>query len=291
MNELDINRIAVVGAGTIGLTVAQDLAQHQCEVVLVDVSAEALNRAAREIARNVRFFRLYSQSHGDHDVQRVLARIEFTSDLDRLADVPFVIENVTEDFEVKKPLYGRLHAVCPGDAVFAANTSCISITQLGSISDRPSQVVGLHFMNPSPLKPSVELIRGTHTSDQTVAAAQAVVARLGKRAVLVRDAPGFVCNRVMTVAINEAIELVRQGVASAQDIDYLFKTSYGHKMGPLETADFIGLDTILNSIEVLHRDLGEAKFRSSELLREMVAAGLLGRKSGRGFYDYARSDV
>jgi 3-hydroxybutyryl-CoA dehydrogenase len=282
--------IGVVGAGNIGTTVAQDLAQHGFKVVLLDRSEESLNRSSKEIVRNVRLYRLYSlpNSNADHDAESVLSRIEFTSDFTRLSAVAFVIENVTEIFEEKLPVYMQLNEICQIGTILAANTSCISIDRIAAASGRPSKVVGLHFMNPSPLKPSVELIAGAETSSETLAIARNLAARLGKRAVPVRDAPGFVCNRVMSLAINEAIELVRDGVAEAHDIDYLFKSAYGHKMGPLETADFIGLDTILYSIEVLHRDTGASKFCASPLLRDMVAKGQLGRKSGRGFYDYSR---
>jgi 3-hydroxybutyryl-CoA dehydrogenase len=187
---------------------------------------------------------------------------------------------------VKAEIYPRLHAICPADCVFAANTSCISITKLGGFTKRPDRVCGMHFMNPVPMKPMVELIRAFHTSPETLAAGQRFLAEMGKEAVVVNDWPGFVSNRVLMLTINEAVFLLQDQVASAVDVDRIFKGCFGHKMGPLETADLIGLDTILYSIEVLHESYNDSKYRPCPLLKKMVDAGLHGRKSGRGFYDY-----
>lgn len=278
--------IGVVGAGVIGSGVAQDLAQHGYRVILVDVSGEALARARAGIEQNVRLYRFY-QKEAPVSSGTVLDRITFSTEPGPLAETPFVVENVTENWEIKRGVYARLDTLCPAGTILAANTSCIPITRLASATTRPDRVVGLHFMNPVPLKPVVEVIRGHHTSATTIAAALDLLRSLGKEGIVVEDAPGFVSNRVMTLAINEAAFLVQEQVASPADIDRLLKVSYGHKMGPLETADLIGLDTILLSMEALYESFCDAKFRPCPLLRRMVDAGLLGRKSGQGFYHYS----
>jgi len=175
---------------------------------------------------------------------------------------------------------------CPPRTIFSSNTSAIPITRLAQVTKRPSQVIGTHFMNPVPLKPVVEVIRGFHTSNETIQATLDLLASMGKEGVLVNDSPGFVSNRVLMLTVNEAIFLLQDQVATAEDIDHIFRSCFGHKMGPLETADLIGLDTILYSLEVLYENFNDPKFRPSPLLRKLVAAGLHGRKSGRGFYSY-----
>jgi 3-hydroxybutyryl-CoA dehydrogenase len=209
-----------------------------------------------------------------------------TTSYEALAEVDFVVENVVEKWAVKREVYPRLDRLCRPQVIFAANTSCLSITRLAAQTARPERVIGMHFMNPVPLKPTVELIRGHHTSRETVEAAQEFLAGMGKDAIVVEDLPGFVTNRVLMLTINEAVFVVQDRVAPAEDVDRLFRSCFGHKMGPLETGDLIGLDTILDSLEVLHESYGDDKFRPAPLLRKMVDAGLLGRKSGRGFYDY-----
>jgi 3-hydroxybutyryl-CoA dehydrogenase len=216
----------------------------------------------------------------------VLGRIRFTTDLEELHGVDFVVENVPEKWEIKSKIYPRIDAICPERAVFAVNTSCFSITRVGALTKRPDRVIGMHFMNPVPMKPMVEAIRGYHTSEETIATARQFLAQLGKDCILVNDMPGFVSNRVLMLTINEAVFVVHDGVASPEQVDQLFKTCFGHKMGPLETADLIGLDTILYSIEVLHESYNDSKYRPCPLLKKMVDAGLHGRKNGKGFYDY-----
>ncbi len=191
-----------------------------------------------------------------------------------------------EKWEIKRDLYPRLDAVCPERAVFAVNTSCISITRVAGLTGRPDRVLGMHFMNPVPLKPMVEAIRAFHTSDETLETARQLLRQMGKDCIVVGDLPGFVSNRILMLTVNEAVFVLQDGVATAEQVDQLFKTCFGHKMGPLETADLIGLDTILYSIEVLYDSYNDSKFRPSPLLKKMVDAGLLGRKSGKGFYDY-----
>jgi 3-hydroxybutyryl-CoA dehydrogenase len=281
--------VGVVGAGVMGTGVAQSLAQARFDVVLVDVSEAVLTRAKAEIRNNLRFHALLNKSAAQEGASDALGRIRFTSACEDLSGADFVVENVVEKWEVKQPLYVQLDKICPAHCVFAANTSAIPITRIASATRRAPQVIGMHFMNPVPLKKTVEVIRGFHTSARTIEIADELLARMGKDSVLVNDAPGFVSNRVLMLTINEAICLVQEQVASAEDVDRIFKSCFEHKMGPLETADLIGLDTILYSIEVLHDRFADSKYRPSPLLRKMVDAGLHGRKSGRGFYEYPDS--
>ncbi|HEX4966006.1 MAG TPA: 3-hydroxyacyl-CoA dehydrogenase NAD-binding domain-containing protein [Thermoanaerobaculia bacterium] len=283
---MEIKKVGVVGAGVMGVGLGQSLAQTGHEACLVDVSAAVLERARGEIRQGVRFQGMFQKGARREDPDAVLARIAFTTDLAALADVDFVIENVPEKWELKREVYPRLDEICPPRAVFAVNTSCISITRVASLTQRPDRIIGMHFMNPVPLKPMVEVIRAHHTSDETLEIARQLLRQMGKECIVVGDLPGFVTNRVLMLTINEAVFVLQDGVATAEQVDQLFKTCFGHKMGPLETADLIGLDTILYSIEVLHESYGDSKYRPSPLLRKMVDAGLLGRKSGKGFYDY-----
>jgi 3-hydroxybutyryl-CoA dehydrogenase len=278
-----IRHVGVVGAGVIGAGVAQCLAQTGHRVTLVDVWGEALERAHGEIRQGLRLQRLLTGVAAPADAAE---RIRFATDPADLAAVDFVIENITEDWEAKRALYARLDSICPQGVVFAANTSTVPITRIAAATGRPAGVVGLHFMNPVPLIKTVELIRGRDTSDQTVARTHALLQQIGKEAIEVKDSPGFASNRVLMLAINEAVFLVHEGVATAADVDRLFKECFGHKMGPLETADLIGLDTVLLSIDALEEAFGDAKYRACPLLRSMVDAGLRGRKSGRGFHVY-----
>ncbi|HYL04840.1 MAG TPA: 3-hydroxyacyl-CoA dehydrogenase NAD-binding domain-containing protein [Thermoanaerobaculia bacterium] len=276
----------MIGAGVMGVGVAQDLAQHGLQVILVDLDDATLAKARQEIRANLRLQGLFRQPGPAAPSSSVLARITCTTDYASLGAVDFVIENVVEKWPVKERVYKLLDSICPPACVFAANTSALSITRIGGATRRPDRVIGMHFMNPVPLKPTVEVIPGFHTSQETVATALALLASLGKEGIVVRDMPGFVTNRVLMLTINEAIFLVQDQVATHEDVDRIFKTCFGHKMGPLETGDLIGLDTILFSLEVLYESYQDPKFRACPLLRKMVDAGLHGRKSGRGFYDY-----
>jgi 3-hydroxybutyryl-CoA dehydrogenase len=283
---MDIRTVGVIGAGVMGCGVAQDLAQTGHRVVLLDLSRAILERAQNEIRRNVRLHSLFAQSEATSDPDEVLERITFATDYEMVSNVDFVIENVTEKWAVKKAVYARLDAVCPERCCFATNTSAISVTRIASVTRRSTQVLGMHFMNPVPLKPMVEVIRGFHTTEETIRTARDLLTQMGKDCIIVNDSPGFVSNRVLMLAINEAICLIQEGVAQVEDVDAIFKKCFGHKMGPLETADLIGLDTVLYSLEVLCESLSEAKYKPCSLLRRMVDAGLLGRKSGRGFYTH-----
>ncbi len=296
--------IGVIGAGVMGAGVAQDIAEHGRQVILIDVDDARLERARREIRAGLRmqgFFRQSPAGQGGAPVAapsggvaggsaQALARITFTTEYERLAAADFVVENVVEKWPVKERVYRLLDASCRPECVFAANTSAISITRIGAATRRPERVLGMHFMNPVPQKPMVEVIRGFHTSAATVERAFELLALLGKEGIVVNDMPGFVTNRVLMLTINEAIFVVQDQVAPAEDVDRIFKTCFGHKMGPLETGDLIGLDTILFSLEVLYESYNDDKYRPSPLLRKMVDAGLHGRKSGRGFYNYETAD-
>ncbi len=277
-----MQHVGVVGAGVMGVGVAQNLAQYGHEVILVDVSDAILERADEQIRRSARMGRLLGSSAPQLETRH----LHPTTSYEDLAAADFVIENITEKRELKQEVYAQLDALCRPEVVFAANTSAISVTLLGSLTTRPERVVGMHFMNPVPLKRTVEVIRGWHTSTDTVNQALGLLSSMDKEGVVVEDAPGFVSNRVLMLTINEAVYLVQDGVAQAEDIDRIFTSCFEHKMGPLATADLIGLDTILYSIEVLYESFNDSKYRPCPLLKRMVDAGLHGRKSGEGFYSY-----
>ena len=283
---MTIKVVGVVGAGVMGVGVAQNLAQTAHRVILLDVTSERLERARKEMSLNIRMQGLFTKGAAKESAADVLERIVFSTDYGLLSEADYVIENVPEKWELKRGVYEQLDALCPPHCVFAANTSAISITRIAAATGRAPQVVGIHFMNPVPLKPVVEVIRGFHTSAATLETTSALLAQMGKSAIVVNDSPGFVTNRVLMLTINEAIFVLQDQVATVEEIDRIFKSCFGHKMGPLETADLIGLDTILLSIEVLQESFGDSKYRPCPLLKKMVAAGLLGRKSGQGFYTY-----
>lgn len=283
---MDQKTVGVIGAGVMGRGVAQNLAQTNHQVILVDISEDALARAKQEITQNIRFQGFFKKEVKPDKPEEVLERITFTTDYQLLQPASFVIENVVEKWEIKKEVYTQLDTICSAHCVFAADTSAISITRIGSWTKRPAKVIGIHFMNPVPMKKTVEVIRGYHTSEETLETTQNLLGQMGKDYVIVNDSPGFVSNRVLMLTINEAIFLLQDQVASATDVDKVFKSCFGHAMGPLETADLIGLDTILYSIEVLYESFNDSKYRPCPLLKKMVDAGLYGRKSGQGFYSY-----
>jgi 3-hydroxybutyryl-CoA dehydrogenase len=281
-----VERVGVVGAGVMGIGLAHALARTGHRVLLIDITVEKLDHARREIRQNLRTEKLLNPSARQHSPAEVLDRIAASTDYALLRDADFVIENVPEKPALKEEVWRRIDAEAPERAVLAANTSAISITRIAAFTRRPDKVVGIHFMNPVPLKDTVEVIRGFHTSGETLATVRALLAAMEKAGIVVRDMPGFVSNRVLMLMINEAIWLVQDGVASAQDVDRLFQSCFGHKMGPLATADLIGLDTILYSIDVLYESYADPKFRACPLLKQLVDAGLHGRKTGRGFFSY-----
>jgi 3-hydroxybutyryl-CoA dehydrogenase len=286
---MEIKKVGVIGAGVMGIGVGQSLAQGGMEAVLVDVSDAVLEHARGEIKKNLRFQGMFQKDAKKESSDAVLGRIRYTTLLEELNDVDFVVENVPEKWEIKREIYPRIDAICPERAVFAVNTSCYSITRVGALTKRPERVIGMHFMNPVPLKPMVEVIRGHHTSEATIETSRGFLRQMGKDCIVVNDMPGFVSNRVLMLTINEAVYVLQDGVATAEQVDQLFKTCFGHKMGPLETADLIGLDTILYSIEALYESYSDSKYRPCPLLKKMVDAGFHGRKNGKGFYDYGVS--
>jgi len=283
---VSIRTVGVVGAGVMGIGVAHNLTQAGYHVVLLDVSEDILKQAREQITNNIRLQRMFQKGPQQESIGTLLERIQFTTTYAPFSEADFVIENVTENWEIKQKVHAQLEQVCPAHCIFAANTSAISITRIASASQRQDKVIGMHFMNPVPMKTMVEVIRGFHTSEETIATAKELLATMGKECIVVNDMPGFVSNRVLMLTVNEAIFLVQDQVASAEDVDKIFKSCFGHKMGPLETADLIGLDTILYSIEVLYESYNDSKYRPCPLLKKMVAAGLHGRKSGQGFYSY-----
>ena len=281
-----IRSIGVIGAGVMGRGVAQNLAQSGFDVVLIDSVETQLLGAKEAISQQIRFQKMFNKGAVAGD-PNALDRIQFTTELAQLSDVGFVIENVVEKWDAKQPIYEEIDTICPDSCVFAANTSAIPITRIASATNRADRVLGIHFMNPVPMKNTVEMIRGFHTSESTLEIAGEVLKRMGKNFVLVKDSPGFVSNRVLMLTVNEAMFLVYEQVADAKSVDEIFTSCFGHKMGPLETADLIGLDTILYSLDALYDSFQDPKFRPCPLLKQLVDAGLHGRKTGRGFFEYA----
>jgi len=283
---MEFGKIGVLGAGNIGIGVVTDLVLHGISAVVVDISEEILKRAQTEILNNVRVAPMLSKTLPRVTKDQALHRMALTTDLKDVASCDFIIENVTEDWDVKKPVYEELDRVVPPEVCFGANTSCISITQIGSATRRPANVVGIHLMNPVHLKPTVEVIRGFHTSERTVDTLLQLFSVLNKEAIIVQDLPGFVSNRISHLFMNEAAFVLQDNVATADKIDMIFKKCFGHKMGPLETADLIGLDTVVRSLDVLYESFQDPKYRCCPLLRKLVHAGHLGRKTGKGFHAY-----
>lgn len=278
--------IGVIGAGVMGADIALTCAAFGHRVVLKDVDAAPLRRVEQALGQSLRGYRMLGAGFPTWNAAEIVANITFTLDAASLAEVDWVIENVPEDIDVKSAVYRELREVCRPDTFYAVNTSCIPISKLAALMPQPDRVVGAHFMNPVPLKKLVEVVQGYHTSEQTLRQAELLLASVGKKAVVVKDFPGFVANRLSHLFMNEAAFLVQDGVAKPAQVDAIFRDGYGHKMGPLETADLIGLDTVVRSLEVLYVHYQDPKFRCCPLLRQMVDAGVLGKKSGKGFYEY-----
>jgi len=282
---MDIKIVGVIGGGTMGSGIAQVFAQSGFTVRLVDIAQPMLDRARASIEKSLaRFVDKGKLTPADRDA--ALTRLTTTSSLDQLSDADYVVEAIVENAEAKAALFASLDAIVRPEAILASNTSSISITRLGAATKRADRVVGMHFMNPVPLMALVELVRGQATSDESMHSAHSLCAALGKTPIEAADYPGFIANRILMPMINEAIFAVMEGVGTADAIDTVMKLGMNHPMGPLALADFIGLDVCLAILGVLHDGLGDPKYRPCPLLRRMVAAGYLGRKSGKGFYTY-----
>lgn len=296
--------VGVVGAGTMGAGVAQCFAQAGHPVVVVDPGAEARRDGAARLRAGLRLKSLLRgrQPDGGADGQGngtarpaspadPFALVEFSADLSDLAAAAFVVECAREQVPVKEKILRGLDETCGQETVFASCTSAIPIERLGSFTERPDRVVGTHFMNPAPLKDAVEVVRSPHTSEDTLAMTLGFLERIGKKPIVVRDGPGFVTNRVLMLTVNEAAAVLQQGTADAETVDRVFQECFGHPMGPLRTGDLIGLDTIVDTLDVLREHTGDERFRPCPLLAGLVAEGSVGRKAGRGFHHYPKSPL
>jgi len=281
-----IRTVGVIGAGTMGNGIAQVAATTGYNVLLSDVEERFLEKALARIEKSVA--KLKEKGKIEEEPATIMGRIKTTTDLGEFKSCDLVVEAVLENFDVKAQIFHSLDEICTDAKVLATNTSSISITSIAATTTKPERVIGMHFMNPVPLMKLVEVIRGYHTSDETYAITGQISQEMGKTPVEVNDAPGFVANRVLIPMINEAIFAVHEGIATAEAVDTVMKLGMNHPMGPLSLADFIGLDIVLNILDVMYEGFKDPKYRPCPMLVKMVEAGMLGRKTGRGFYDYSK---
>jgi 3-hydroxybutyryl-CoA dehydrogenase len=282
--EMKVENIAIIGAGTMGNGIAQTAAIYGYKVAMTDVIPEAIEKGKSTIRKSVD--KLAEKGMITEDQKDSALKISTSLDLEPVKKADLVIEAVSEDVELKLKLFSRLDQIAPRNAIIASNTSSISLTKRAGATSRPDKVIGMHFFNPVPLMKLLEVIRGIATSDETTQTILEVGKKLGKEPVEAQDSPGFISNRILCPMINEAIFVLQEGIGTREAIDTVLKSGMNHPMGPLALADLIGLDVVLNVLEVLHRDLGEDKYRPAALLRKMVDAGYLGRKTSKGFYEY-----